>query len=272
MSENWHELDDEKRNIGREILADCIHALMFLTRLPVKLPEGMTLPPLAQSARAFGVVGLLIGALSGLLGWIGFGLGLPSLAAAGLAVGFAIMLGGAMQEDGFADVADGFWGGHERARKLEIMRDSRIGAYGVLALVLLLVLRISLAQALLMQGGPWLVLGLAGAGALGRGLMARLMAQLPPARTDGLSASSGQPSAKIARQSLIFAVIVAGICFVISGGLLGAALGLALGFGAAEAISRLSRKHIGGQTGDVCGALSASVELASLAGLVMALS
>src|SRR3546814_6586134 len=63
-------------------------------------------------------------------------LALPPFAAAIIALAFAILVTGGLHEDGLADVADGFGGGHDKARKLAIMRDSRIGTYGVLALAL----------------------------------------------------------------------------------------------------------------------------------------
>src|SRR3546814_9783083 len=68
-------------------------------------------------------------------------LALPPFAAAIIALAFAILVTGGLHEDGLADVADGFGGGHDKARKLAIMRDSRIGTYGVLALALVLAAR-----------------------------------------------------------------------------------------------------------------------------------
>ena len=271
MMDEWDEEETQPDEL-RALLADGLHALMFLTRLPVRWPSGLDLPPLAQSSRAFGLVGLVIGAAAGCVGFVASLLGLSSLVAACLAIGFGIIISGAMAEDGFADMADGFWGGQSLTRKLEIMRDSRIGAYGVLALGLSLILRVGLASMVIEQAGAfYLIFALAGAASLGRGLMVPMMAKLPPARADGLSASAGQPSTRIARQAMIFSAISGAVLFWLTGGIFATGLGLLLGFAAAEGISRLARHHIGGQTGDVCGALSLSVEMASLAGLAMVL-
>ena len=114
--------------------AEFVHALRFLTRLPVPFARTLDLPPLSQSMRVFPAAGALIGALTGLLlsglEWSG----LPPLVYGALAVAAGLAVTGALHEDGLADTADGFGGGKSRERRLEIMRDSRIGTYGTLAL------------------------------------------------------------------------------------------------------------------------------------------
>jgi len=105
----------------------------MLSRLPVGYVE--LAPTIGSSAWAFPLVGGILGALAamvmlGLL-WIG----VAASMAAGLALLAMIFLTGGLHEDGLADVADGFGGGRDTARKLEIMRDSQIGSYGGLALV-----------------------------------------------------------------------------------------------------------------------------------------
>ena len=117
-------------------------AFMLLTRLPMgQMAEA---PPLAASVWAYSVVGAMVGALAGLVFSFAAWAGLPPVTAGLLAIGAGVLLTGAMHEDGLADLADGFGGGHTRERKLEIMRDSRIGSYGVVALVLALGLRAEL--------------------------------------------------------------------------------------------------------------------------------
>ena len=96
---------------------------------------------------AVGLIGALVLALTTLLG-------LPLLLRAGLATAALVVATGALHEDGLADVADGFGGGATRARKLEIMRDSRIGAYGAIAIALALILRVG-ALAAALDGGFW---------------------------------------------------------------------------------------------------------------------
>ncbi|MEK9968269.1 MAG: adenosylcobinamide-GDP ribazoletransferase, partial [Ferrovibrio sp.] len=107
-------------------------ALMLLTRLP--LSGGKVTDTaggaVARAAWAFPLVGLLVGAAGGgmfmLASYLGLGMGSSAL----LAMGSQVLLTGALHEDGLADTADGFGGGRSRERKLEIMRDSRIGTYG----------------------------------------------------------------------------------------------------------------------------------------------
>jgi hypothetical protein len=116
--------------------AETLLALSFLTRLPIPFVRTLDMPPLAQAMRFFPLAGALIGCISaGVL--IGANmLGLPSLLAAVIALSVGTLVTGALHEDGLADVADGFGGGKTREARLEIMRDSRIGTYGTIALVL----------------------------------------------------------------------------------------------------------------------------------------
>jgi cobalamin synthase len=115
---------------------DLAAALTFLTRLP--LPEAVTEPDrppdLARATRAMPLAGAAIGLGGGAVYWLSAGLGLTPAIAGLLAVAATILVTGALHEDGLADSADGLFAGAESARRLEIMRDSRIGAYGTLAL------------------------------------------------------------------------------------------------------------------------------------------
>ena len=118
-------------------------ALMLLTRLPVRVARPMAPAAFARAYGWFPAVGALVGAVGGLVLW-GAGGAVPPLAAALLAVAAQVLLTGGLHEDGLADVADGFGGGRDRERRLAIMRDSRIGTYGALALVLGVGLRVAL--------------------------------------------------------------------------------------------------------------------------------
>lgn len=246
----------------RTRLAEIGVALALLTRLPMPpLPSGAFDRP-SRAAWAFPLVGALVGVLAGVVGLAAFGLGLPGAAAAGLALTAQIALTGALHEDGLADTADGLWGGGAPARRLEIMRDSRIGTYGVLALVLSLGMR-WLALAALLPAG---IGALIAAAALSRGMLPALMTALPPARSDGLSRSVGAPgpgaSAVAAGLGLLLALAAAGPAILVPA-LLAAVLVAALG--------RLARRRIGGQTGDILGAAQQLAEIALLLGLMSAL-
>ncbi|WP_298908589.1 adenosylcobinamide-GDP ribazoletransferase [uncultured Psychrobacter sp.] len=118
-------------------------AVQFLTRLPV--PQFANYNPqwLHQSSRHFPAVGLLVGLLCAGVFWLGSILFTP-LVAAVISTAFGIKLTGAFHEDGLADSCDGLGGGLTRERTLEIMKDSRLGTYGVLGLVSALLIKISL--------------------------------------------------------------------------------------------------------------------------------
>ena len=138
---------------------DIRHCLAFLTRLPVPLPADAARPEaLARAAWAFPLVGIVVGGVAGLALLAAEALGLDPLAGSVVAVAAAVLLTGGLHEDGLADVADGFGGGHDRAGKLAIMRDSRIGSYGVLALILSVGLRVSLLASLASSSAAVLVL------------------------------------------------------------------------------------------------------------------
>ena len=118
-----------------EWLDDFRTAVAFLTRLPMPHPDGAMPQNFVRAHRMFPVVGALIGAAVGLL-CLGLRyVGVPDLAAAALALGGSAILTGALHEDGLADVADGFGGGRNLESKLEIMRDSRLGTYGAVVLL-----------------------------------------------------------------------------------------------------------------------------------------
>jgi adenosylcobinamide-GDP ribazoletransferase len=231
-------------------------AFVLLTRLPLPhLPDAA----FAQGARAvwaYPLVGLVVGAAGAATGQLALAAGLPLLAAAALALAVMIIATGAMHEDGLADTADGFWGGYTPARRLEIMRDSQIGTYGVLALVVAFVLRLAAVMALLGAGG-WAALPVAAA--LSRAMMPTLMATLPPARSDGLSHSVGRPTNGAAAGA---ALLAGGITLAIWG--MGGLTLLGIAAVAAALIAALARRKIGGQTGDVLGAAQQTSETALL--------
>ena len=130
-----------------DALRDLLACLRFFTRLPLPaLPfdQSPHAPPdMARIALMAPVAGAIIGAIAALALAIANLLGMPPLLGAALAIAALVIATGALHEDGLADVADGFGGGATRARKLEIMRDSRVGAYGAAALALALILRVA---------------------------------------------------------------------------------------------------------------------------------
>ena len=230
-------------------------ALALLTRLPLPKLREAAFRRQAQAGWAFPLVGLAVAALAALVGRGALLLGLPAEVAAGLVLAAMAAMTGAMHEDGLADTVDGFWGGQSRERRLEIMKDSMIGSYGALALVLSAGLRwMALAELLPLGWG-----GLVCAACLSRAVLPGLMTALPPARAGGLSRAVGVPGVWA---SLVAAGIGLGLGLAAVGlTALGAAVAAGL---AAVALGALAKARIGGQTGDVLGAAQQVAEIAVL--------
>ena len=225
---------------------DIAAGFALLTRLPVPVAEAAFARG-AATAWSYPLVGAVLGGGAGGLGLALLALGLPAMLAAGLSLAALVVVTGAMHEDGLADSADGLWGGWERARRLEIMKDSHIGSYGVIALVLSLGLR-WMALAWLFEAGLALP-ALIAAGALSRAALPVLMHAMPHARADGLSHSVGRAPFDTA----LLAVCLGGTLALLSLGLTALPLALVLAL-AIWAVAALARAKIGGQTGDILGA------------------
>jgi adenosylcobinamide-GDP ribazoletransferase len=232
---------------------------MLLTRLPAGQLQA-PVPSLGQSAWAFPLAGLAVGGLSALTLLAAHALNLPLGIAAGLALLVGVLATGGLHEDGLADLADGFGGGRTRERKLEIMRDSRIGSYGTLALILSLGLRWQALESLPLPMAAMAVLAVAMAS---RAVLPAIMVMLPAARSDGLGKSAsggGAPGASVGTLIGLAALLLClgpSAAFVVS-------LAMAL---MALAMARLALRQIGGQTGDVLGAIQQCTELAALISL-----
>ncbi|WP_421703614.1 adenosylcobinamide-GDP ribazoletransferase [Aliiroseovarius sp.] len=234
-------------------------ALGLLTRLPITVDFARAQARGAQAAWAWPLAGALVGLIAGMVGLATWSLGVPPGFAAGLALVTQAMLTGAMHEDGLADTADGLWGGYTRERRLEIMKDSAIGAYGTIALVLSLLLRFAALSALFATGQA--VLALIAAGALSRAAMGVLMSSLPNARGEGLSDSVGRPPRTTAALGLGLALTLS---VLLSGPAAWLASTLAASL-AAFALASIAKAKIGGQTGDILGATQQVTEIAALA-------
>lgn len=244
--------------------ASFLLALRFLTRLPVPFVRTVDPPPLREAMYMFPVVGALVGAIMSAALILAHFARLPDLFCALLALGVSAMLTGAFHEDGLADVADGFGGGATREDRLEIMKDSRIGTYGTLILIITVLARASLLTALLVLPPLAILILVAGAAAFSRALMVDLLWATRPARTGGLSVLAGQPS----RNTTLLALAIGGIGAGAGGSLVlsieAGVLALVAGGLAVAIVRSLAIRKIGGQTGDVCGAAQVMAETAML--------
>jgi adenosylcobinamide-GDP ribazoletransferase len=240
------------------LLRDITVALGFYTRLPVQ-PRGDNGRSFAASQWAAPVAGAAIGLGVGGTVWLCISLGLPATVAAAFGLAAGIALSGALHEDGLADTADGFGGGRTVETKLVIMRDSRIGSYGVLALGLSLLLRWAALSALADASIASVAVAAVAAHAASRATLPALLATLPPARSDGLSAGIGAVN-----PPTVLAALAIGLLLLLPGGLaFAAAAAVVLGL-ASFLVARLALRQIKGQTGDVLGAAQQAGEIAVL--------
>ena len=237
-------------------------AAAFLTRLPLPLAHPPGPGRLAQASWAFPIVGLAVGIVGGLVYGATNWLGLPPLLAAVFAFTAQIGLTGGLHEDAAGDVADGLGGGATRERKLNLMRDSRTGTFGILALFVIFTARVVAISALAETES--VIAALVTAGAASRAAMVAVMAMMAPARSDGLGAQAGRPHTGTVATALIIAVVVGLLALgTVAGtaGLAGAAIG-------AGGLMWIAWHQIGGHTGDVLGACQQAAEVLCLSAIV----
>ena len=237
-------------------------ALMFLTRLPAGTLDA-PVPTLSECKWAYPLVGVPIGFVAWLTHVVLQGIGAPESIAAIIVLGGLAMLTGALHFDGLADFADGIGGGRDTQHCLEIMRDSRIGSYGVLALVIACALWISAVANLGMQANLWVFVSIS---VTSRFAMVSLLQTLPAARSEGLgsAAGSGQSSA------FVFGAILS-LIFMLAMGFAGVIALMVMAM-VTFFVGWRALKRIGGQTGDVLGAAQLLTEVAGLTTMAILLS
>jgi adenosylcobinamide-GDP ribazoletransferase len=249
-----------------EEAASAILAVQFLTRLPV--PPGLYTPArMTASPRWYPAVGLLVGSIAGLV-YAAAVLAFPPQIAAALAVGAGVLLTGCLHEDGFADTCDGLGGGATVERALTIMRDSRIGTYGAVALVLMLATKILTLGALPQTAAPAVLVA---GHAASRASVVAVMATSRYLRADG---AATRLSVGIGGQGLAFALATGGLAIlgplavVTPLAAAGGFVGLALGHGL---MRRIFERRLSGYTGDCLGAIQQTSELGFYLGVLSCL-
>lgn len=244
-------------------------ALQFFTRLPVPRAVGFRPEWLQQSTRYFPLVGWVVAAVAALV-YVVAARFWPPMVAVLLSTAASVWITGAFHEDGFADTCDGLGGSAPRERALEIMRDSRIGAYGAIGIGLLLALKIAAQGALL----PWQLLAALGmAHAVSRWLATCLIRFMPYVREEG--------KAKPLAQHMGTGEFLLAGCFalvpVVASLWLGlmswqrVAGGLVLAVLAAAWLARVFKRRLGGYTGDCLGAVQQLSETAFYLGALAVL-
>lgn len=247
---------------------DMVLGFMLLTRLPMPSLAHYDKDALARSIWTYPIVGAVVGAgsagaLAGALA-----LGLPAVAAATIALAVLVLLTGCFHEDGLADFWDGIGGGRTVERKLEIMRDSRIGSYGATALILMFVCRIALIAGLAERYGPGQgAAAIVAAGLLGRSAIAGVLLVIGPARSDGLTATAHNPPLWSGVAALSLALLVFVLLPPVA-----AIVAIAAAAGVVLIMATLMQRQIQGFVGDGLGATEVKVELAVLAAVTSVLA
>ena len=245
-----------------------ICAVQFLTRIPTPRLDDFQPEWIQQSARYYPAVGLVVGGVSGCVLWLASLLWSPWIAAV-MAVAAGMALTGCFHEDGLADTADGIGGGQTRSRRLEIMKDSRLGTYGASVLFMNLALRI-LCIGTLATISPLLGLFCVLAGnSMGRSIAVLAMAAMPYGGDPGM-AKEGKPDRTTAWNATI--AIVIGALALLPFSPFQAAIAVAVGIAVAAVPACLSWCLLGGRTGDVLGAIEQAFEIGFLLAMAAILS
>ncbi len=248
--------------------ADLLACLRFYTRLPIPAfafepaPHGMD--DFARAIRATPLAGAIIGLIGGAALYLGHLARLPNGVGAGLALAALVLTTGVFHEDGLADTADGLGGGASRERKLEIMKDRRVGSYGAIAIALSLLLRWAALTALVDRGLWAAIAALVAANAVSRAAGLFPLALLEPARKDGAAFAAARPLPTSLSIAALLAFVL-GLAPIVGG--LPAGLTIAAMLGACVAglvMTSIARRQIGGQTGDIAGAAQQLAEIAML--------
>ena len=246
-----------------------LSAVQFLTRLPVPDP-GWEDGRLDRAAKWFPLVGALVGLICGVVFFVLSSLvvrGLPHLE---IAVLFGVLITGALHEDGFADTADGFFGGSSPEKRLIIMRDSRIGTYGAIALVGALVLRISLYSEFfspLISSASYsttMAATFIAAHAVSRCLILGHVSSLQYAREGETALLSALSISSAAITIVTTLVVCLPLAIIVSFGAV--AMGLLIAAAGTFAFTRMAKSRVGGWTGDTAGATQVISEISFMIG------
>lgn len=246
----------------RQLPDDTLAALAFFSRLPV--PQSSEAFDLRKSAAGWPVAGLVLALGPAIVFLIARAAGFPALIAAIMALALMTALSGAMHEDGLADTFDGFGGGRRAEEKLLIMRDSRLGVYGALALLFTILVKLAALSAIGLRPG-YGALALVMAAVASRALALWHWSATPPARSDGLAHAAGQPDPTALTLGLAIGALAALVLLVFFGtaaliGVLMAGVGVGL-------FSDLAKRQVRGHTGDTIGAAQQIAEALLLTGL-----
>ena len=246
-------------------------AVQFFTRLPVPAWVGHSAQQLEQAARYLPLVGILVGALSACALWLSAQV-LPLTLAVGLSIVAGILITGAFHEDGLSDFADGFGGGHTKEKILAIMKDSRVGAYGVIAIALVLLLKYQALLELCRLHTPrYAIAAIIAAHAVSRLMAASIMLTQRYVRDD--DSARARPAAQLSPTSFIIALTISAVAlyylFIAGGNLVPFISAICAALLMRIYLAWRLQKRLGGYTGDCLGAVQQLSELAFYLGLLV---
>jgi len=254
------------------IMYSTVRALGFLTRIPLGTKWFESKKKLGADADAFPVAGFIIGFIGALVLFATHVLGFSPFAVACFTVMALVILTGALHEDGLSDVADAFWSAGSAKERLTLMKDSRIGVFGALALIFSIGLRVILLADIISNFG----IGAAFAAviaieAASRGAMVWMWYALPLAKKDGAAATAGKPDENAGFFSSIISIVILAILIIPCRGFVSFLIATGFIVLCTYAFIRLCRNKIEGSTGDTLGAMQQIATIALLAGLAVRL-
>lgn len=256
----------------RDYLTDTARAVAFLSR--IRVPSsflGDHDGGLSRAIRAFPFAGVIITLPAALVFGLMLAFGASELVASISALGVQALITGALHEDGLSDAADGLGGGRDREHALAIMKDSRIGSYGAVALILVIGLRAAaLADLGTHLSAPGASACLIGVAALSRALMVWHWSALPPARADGIAAGAGMPEKQALQMALLAGLLLAAIFLLPASSVFAVVAAILASSLAAATFTSLARRSLNGHTGDTIGATQQICEAVALTTLAMA--
>lgn len=252
-----------------------MRATGFLSRLPIpaRFWDDAPAAAIGDDARTFPLAGVAIAAGPALLLLILSLIGLPVLMTAVFVTLALVAVTGALHEDGLGDVADGFGGGATKERRLDIMKDSRIGTYAAVAIAGSLMLRVAgLGAIIAAHGAVSAAVLLIAVTAASRGAIVWFWAKMPNARGEGVAHAAGAPGETAANFAAIAGLAIFIVLGIAASGVVNTAAALLFAIAATLGFSRLCLRMIGGITGDTLGACQQIAEIMLLTGLALGIS
>ncbi|PWQ96648.1 adenosylcobinamide-GDP ribazoletransferase [Leucothrix pacifica] len=233
--------------------------LSFYTRIPCPPSVAFSPESLNKSRKYLGLIGLLVGLFAATV-YVASALVLPVSVSVLLSMIATVYLTGAFHEDGFADSCDGFGGGWEKAQILSIMKDSRVGSYGVVGLILLLGMKFIVLQSLAERSMVLLVFALLCAHSVSRLLASWIMQKYQYVSSLETSKSAEVASVRLSKREMLYSIAPAATVIVIAWQL-NFVLAVFVAWGVAYAMGAYFYRKIAGYTGDCLGAVQQVCEV-----------